>query len=144
MAPIKVQNRTAHTSCVRPNLIMDFHYLFGITWRLCHQYNWDLNQWWKRRRLITRSRNVSEALDRRLDVPITLQFGRSLDSKAAETPAYCQGDINTLRRDKMATFFSRRHFQMHFLQWKCIDFLIKISLTFVPKAPITIFQHWFR
>ena len=36
--------------------------------------------------------------------------------------------------------FSRRHFQMHFLEWKCIHetvlISIKISLKFVPKGLI--------
>ena len=31
--------------------------------------------------------------------------------------------------------FSRRHIQMHYLEWKCI-ILIKISLKFVPKGSI--------
>ena len=31
--------------------------------------------------------------------------------------------------------FRRRHFQMHFLDWKCMN-LIKIPLKFVPRAPI--------
>ena len=29
--------------------------------------------------------------------------------------------------------FSGRHFQMHFLEWKC---MIKISLKFIPKGPV--------
>ena len=32
--------------------------------------------------------------------------------------------------------FSRRHFQMDFLEWKCMDF-DKISLKFVPRCPIS-------
>ena len=32
--------------------------------------------------------------------------------------------------------FSRRHFQMHFLLWKCINFTLKNSLKFVPKVRI--------
>ena len=32
--------------------------------------------------------------------------------------------------------FSRWHFQMHFLEWKCTRFSIKISLKFVPMGPI--------
>ena len=31
--------------------------------------------------------------------------------------------------------FSRWHFQIHFLEWKCMS-LIQISLNFVPKGPI--------
>ena len=39
--------------------------------------------------------------------------------------------------------FSRRHFQMHFLEWKfCIS--NKISLKFVIKGPIDNDKHWFR
>ena len=32
--------------------------------------------------------------------------------------------------------FSRWHFQMHFLEWRCINSLIKISMKFLPKGPI--------
>ena len=33
--------------------------------------------------------------------------------------------------------FSGRHFQLHFLEWKCLN-AIKISLKFVPRGPIII------
>ena len=41
-------------------------------------------------------------------------------------------------RDKMAAI-SRRHFRMHFLEWKWMT-SIKISLKFVPKVPINNIQ----
>ena len=41
-------------------------------------------------------------------------------------------------RDK-STPFRRRHFQMHFLEWKCIN-LIDISLKFVPEGRINNIQ----
>ena len=41
--------------------------------------------------------------------------------------------------------FPRRHFQMHFLDWKiCIMIFIIISLKFVLRVQLTISQHWFR
>ena len=39
--------------------------------------------------------------------------------------------------------YYRRHFQIHFLN-ENVWILIKISLKFVPRSPLTIFHHWFR
>ena len=47
--------------------------------------------------------------------------------------------VNTLgprHNGRQCPPFSRRHFQMHFLEWKCLNFSIQISLNFVPKAPV--------
>ena len=48
--------------------------------------------------------------------------------------------INTLRPETIWPPFSRRHFQMHFLEWKTW-ILLKISLKFVPinfEMPVSI------
>ena len=43
--------------------------------------------------------------------------------------------FNTLRPRQNGRPISRRHFQMHFLEWN-VWILIKISLKFIPKHPI--------
>ena len=40
--------------------------------------------------------------------------------------------------------FSRRHFQMHFLELKCINFDWSFHWSMFPEVQLTLFQHWFR
>ena len=39
--------------------------------------------------------------------------------------------------------FRRRHFEMHFSEWKCINFDRDFT-DIVPRVQLTIFHHWFR
>ena len=60
----------------------------------------------------------------------------------AEGPMkYQHGFVNTLRPRQM-TAISRRYFQAHCLEWKCVNVLIllRISLKFGP----TVLTHWGR
>ena len=40
--------------------------------------------------------------------------------------------------------FLRRHFRMHFLEWKCINFAYNFHWSLFLKFELTIFQHRFR
>ena len=39
---------------------------------------------------------------------------------------------------------SRRHFQMHFLGWKCMNVDKKFHWSLFLRVKLTIFHHWFR
>ena len=40
--------------------------------------------------------------------------------------------------------FSRRHFSMHFLEWKCFNSDLKCHRRLFFRVQFTIYQHWFR
>ena len=40
--------------------------------------------------------------------------------------------------------FSRRHIQMHFLQWKCMNFDLKFHWRLLLRIQLTIFQHYWQ
>ena len=51
--------------------------------------------------------------------------------------------LNTLRPRQDGCHFGRWHFQMYFLEWKCL-ISIRMSLMFVPEVPIYNKPSWVR
>ena len=40
--------------------------------------------------------------------------------------------------------FCRQHFQMHFPEWKCLNFEYNLTGSWFLRVQLTIIQHWFR
>ena len=69
--------------------------------------------------------------------PRLLLSEKKMSTKLSCNPQYLFEENKHIEAETRWPPFSRRHFQMHFLEWK-------FQWSLFPMVQLTIFQHWFR